>query len=90
MLMGVRESAPCGRPHRKLEPTDIILSSSHAKKLAFFCTRNSPSEGTLDTNRLWAQGTICYDCKKGMLLFLYIVVIDKAMYWSVWSQSNIN
>src|SRR6218665_27257 len=27
--------APCGRPHRKLEPTDIILSSSHAKKLAF-------------------------------------------------------
>ena len=29
-------TAPCGRPHRKLEPTDAILSSSHAKKLAFF------------------------------------------------------
>jgi len=31
-------SAPCGRPHRrlKLEPADVILSSSHAKKLAFF------------------------------------------------------
>jgi len=30
--------APCGRPHRKLklEPTDVILSSSHAKKLASF------------------------------------------------------
>ena len=30
--------APCGRPHRKLklESTDIILSSSHAKKLAYF------------------------------------------------------
>ena len=30
--------APCGRPHRKfkLEFTDIILSSSHAKKLASF------------------------------------------------------
>ena len=32
-----RGLAPCGRPHRKLEPavtTDIIRSSSHAKKLA--------------------------------------------------------
>src|SRR6218665_639136 len=31
-------SAPCGGPHRtlKLEPTDVILSSSNAKKLAFF------------------------------------------------------
>src|SRR6218665_3764765 len=30
--------APCGRPHRKLklEFTDVILSSSHAKKLASF------------------------------------------------------
>jgi len=31
-------SAPCGRPHRQLEPTvttDIIRSSFHAKKLAF-------------------------------------------------------
>src|SRR6218665_426803 len=29
--------APCGRPHRKLklESTDVILSSSHAKKLVF-------------------------------------------------------
>ena len=29
---------PCGRPHRKLklESTDIILSSSYAKKLASF------------------------------------------------------
>src|SRR6218665_222531 len=35
---GERGQAPCGRPHRKLklEPTDIILSSSHAKKLASF------------------------------------------------------
>src|SRR6218665_3620023 len=33
--------APCGRPHRKLklESTDVILSSSHAKKLASFLTR---------------------------------------------------
>src|SRR6218665_238751 len=30
--------APCGRPHRKLklESTDVILPSSHAKKLASF------------------------------------------------------
>ena len=30
--------APCGRPHRKLklESTDVILSSSRAKKLAYF------------------------------------------------------
>ena len=30
--------APCGRPHRKLklESTDVILSSSHAKKLRLF------------------------------------------------------
>ena len=30
--------APCGRPHRKLklESTDVIQSSSHAKKLASF------------------------------------------------------
>ena len=29
---------PCGRPHRKLklESTDVILSSSHAKKLTSF------------------------------------------------------
>ena len=29
-------SALCGRPHRKLEPSDIILYSSHAKKLDFY------------------------------------------------------
>ena len=28
--------APCGRPQKKLEPTDVILSSFHAKKLSFF------------------------------------------------------
>jgi len=30
--------SPCGRPHRKLklESTDVILSSFHAKKLASF------------------------------------------------------
>ena len=35
--------APCGRPHRKLklESTDVILSSSHAKKLASFFTKIS-------------------------------------------------
>src|SRR6218665_2899459 len=39
--------APCGRPHRKLklEPTDVILSSSHAKKLASF----------LPEFRLWTE-----------------------------------
>ena len=32
--------APCGRPHRKLklESTDVILSSSYAKKLMYFFT----------------------------------------------------
>ena len=29
-------SAPGGRPHRKLETTDVILSSSHAKKFVIF------------------------------------------------------
>ena len=30
--------AQCGRPHKKLklESTDVILSSSHAKKLVYF------------------------------------------------------
>ena len=39
--------AACGRPHRnlKLEPTDVILSSSHAKKLASF----------LPQFRLWTE-----------------------------------
>src|SRR6218665_2577112 len=34
--------AQCGRPHRKLklESTDVILSSSHAKKLASFFNQN--------------------------------------------------
>ena len=26
----------CGRPHRKLEPTDVILSSSNANNLVYF------------------------------------------------------
>ena len=32
-----RSQAPCGRPHRKLkiESTDVILSSSHAKLVSF-------------------------------------------------------
>ena len=40
---GEEGPAPCGRPHRKLklESTDVILSSSHAKKLASFFTRIS-------------------------------------------------
>src|SRR6218665_4044653 len=39
--------APCGRPHRKLklESTDVVLSSSHAKKLASF----------LPEFRLWTE-----------------------------------
>src|SRR6218665_3360294 len=31
-----RESPPFGRPHTKLDPTDVILSSSHAKKLGVY------------------------------------------------------
>ena len=40
MWTGEGGQAPCGRPHRKLqlEPTNVILSSSHAKKLASFFT----------------------------------------------------
>jgi len=39
--------AACGRPHRKLklESTDVILSSSHAKKLVYF----------LPEFRLWTE-----------------------------------
>src|SRR6218665_3639285 len=39
--------APCGRPHRKLklESSDVILSSSHAKKLGAF----------LPEFRLWTE-----------------------------------
>src|SRR6218665_1128396 len=44
---GMGGPAPCGRPHRKLklESTDFILSSSHAKKLASF----------LPEFRLWTE-----------------------------------
>jgi len=37
-----RGQSPCGRPHRKLklESTDVILSSSHAKKLVSFFYHN--------------------------------------------------
>jgi len=34
MWMGGRASAPCGSPHKQIEPTDVILSP-HVKKLAF-------------------------------------------------------
>ena len=40
MWTGEGGQAPCGRPHRKLESTDVILSSSHAKKLASFFYQN--------------------------------------------------
>jgi len=42
-----RGQAPCGRPHRKLklESTDVILCSSHAKKLVSFFTRISFLDG---------------------------------------------
>jgi len=38
MWTGEEGEAPCGHPHRKLklESTDVILFSSHAKKLASF------------------------------------------------------
>src|SRR6218665_2872927 len=40
--MWTGRSAPCERPHRKLklESTDVILFSSHAKKLASFFYQN--------------------------------------------------
>jgi len=43
-----RRSAPFGRLHRKLELNGVILSSSHAKKLAVYfisTTRGLPQEG---------------------------------------------
>jgi len=43
-------SAPYGRPHRKFEPTDVILSSSHAKKLAVFWTTISSFDGIKSVN----------------------------------------
>ena len=45
--------APCGRSHRKLklESTDVILSSSHAKKLhGVFFTRISSLNGITSEN----------------------------------------
>jgi len=44
--------APCGRPHRKLkvESTDVILSTSHAKKLVSFITRISSLDGIKSGN----------------------------------------
>src|SRR6218665_1569694 len=38
---GSGSPAPCGRPYRKLklESTDVILSSSHARKLASFLSQ---------------------------------------------------
>src|SRR6218665_701984 len=47
MWTGMGGQAPCGRPHRKLilESTDVILSSSHAKKLVYF----------LPEFRLWTE-----------------------------------
>ena len=47
-------SAPCGRPHikLKLEPTDVILSSSHAKKWTYFFTRIS-SLDRIKSENLW-------------------------------------
>src|SRR6218665_4006656 len=44
---GRGDPSPCGRPHRKLklESTDVIMSSSHAKKLASF----------LPEFRLWTE-----------------------------------
>src|SRR6218665_3164299 len=47
MWTGGGGPAPCGRPHRKLklESTDVILSSSHAKNLVHF----------LPEFRLWTE-----------------------------------
>ena len=43
MCMGKGGQDPCGRPHRKLklESTDVVLSSSHAKKLVSLFTKIS-------------------------------------------------
>ena len=45
------DPAPCGHPHRKLklESIDVILSSSPAKKLAYFFTISS-LDGTKSGN----------------------------------------
>ena len=49
---GWRGSSTCGRPYRKLklESTDVIMSSSHAKKLASFFTRISSLDGIKSGN----------------------------------------
>ena len=47
---GERGSAPCGRTYRKLKPTDIILSSFHAKKLVCFWARISSLDGIKSGN----------------------------------------
>jgi len=47
---GGRGSAPCGCPHRKLEPTDVILSFSYAKKLAFLRMRILSFDGIKSGN----------------------------------------
>ena len=39
---GEKGSAPCGSPQGKLEPTDVILSSSHANKVDVLCTKILP------------------------------------------------
>src|SRR6218665_3084237 len=50
-----RESPPCGRPHTKLDPTDVISSSSHAKKLAVYLIH---IDGTWTSKRGGGQWTI--------------------------------
>jgi len=54
MWTGKGGPAPCGRPHRKLklESIDVILSSSHAKKLASF----------LPEFRLWTEKKLKFFC----------------------------
>ena len=46
-----RGEAPCGRPHRKLklESTDVILSSSHEKKLVYSFYQNF----VFGRNKMW-------------------------------------
>src|SRR6218665_661769 len=52
MCTGEGGQDPCGRPHRKLklESTDVILSSSHEKKLVYFFTRISSLDGIKNRN----------------------------------------
>jgi len=44
VVRGSVASLACGRQEEKLELTDVILSSSHANKLAF-CTKMSSLDG---------------------------------------------